>query len=301
MNGGCMFLFSEYKAFSKNGIKDIILVLAGSTIMASGYVFFIVPYKIIPGGVYGIAIILHHTVNLPTGTMGLIMNIPLIIWGVKELGPKFGWRTVLGMTITSGLIDLMTLFWGDKPLIEHDLLLSALYGGVLIGAGLALVFKAKATTGGSDIIAQIAYKKSKMPMGQLLILIDSLVVLLGVIIFKDIKLALYAIITIYTTGQVVDSITGGMNYRKGAFIVSEKYDEIADFIIKKLRRGATYFHSRGIYKNDEKEVIFTALTRRELVALQEKIRMIDPDAFMTIIDIRDVRGEGFKPFDDDSI
>jgi uncharacterized membrane-anchored protein YitT (DUF2179 family) len=296
-----MFLFSDYKAFSKNGIKDIAMVFVGSLIMASGYVFFIVPYKIIPGGVFGIAIILHHTFKLPTGTMGLIMNIPLIIWGVKELGPKFGWRTVLGMTVTSGLIDLITLFWGDRPLIEHDLLLSALYGGVLIGAGLAFIFLAKATTGGSDIVAQIAYKKSKIPMGQLLILIDSAVVVVGVIVFRDIKLALYAIITIYTTGQVVDSITGGMNYRKGAFIVSKKYEEIADFIIKKLRRGATYFHSRGIYKNDEKEVIFTALTRRELVALQDKIKIIDPEAFMTIIDIRDVRGEGFKPFDDDSV
>lgn len=296
-----MFLLSDYKALSKNGIKDIALVMSGSLIMALGYVFFIVPYKIIPGGIYGIAIILHHEFGLPTGTMGLIMNIPLIIWGVKELGPKFGWRTVLGMTITSGFIDLITLLWGDKPLIEQDLLLSALYGGVLIGAGLAFIFLAKATTGGSDIIAQIAYKKSKIPMGQLLILIDSVVVIVGVIIFKDIKLALYAIIAIYTTGQVVDAITGGMNYRKGAFIVSEKYDEISEFIIKKLRRGATYFHSRGIYKNDEKEVIFTALTRRELVALQEKIKIIDPDAFMTIIDIRDVRGEGFKPFDDDSV
>jgi len=296
-----MFIFSDYKAFSKNGIKDIAMVFVGSLIMASGYVFFIVPYKIIPGGVFGIAIILHHTFKLPTGTMGLIMNIPLIIWGVKELGPKFGWRTVLGMTVTSGLIDLITLFWGDRPLIGHDLLLSALYGGVLIGAGLAFIFLAKATTGGSDIVAQIAYKKSKIPMGQLLILIDSAVVVVGVIVFRDIKLALYAIVTIYTTGQVVDSITGGMNYRKGAFIVSKKYEEIADFIIKKLRRGATYFHSRGIYKNDEKEVIFTALTRRELVALQDKIKIIDPEAFMTIIDIRDVRGEGFKPFDDDSV
>jgi len=296
-----MFLLSDYKAFSKNGIKDIVMVFAGSLIMASGYVFFIVPYKIIPGGVYGIAIILHHTLGLPTGMTGLIMNIPLIIWGVKNSGPMFGWRTILGMSVTSILIDLITYFWGDSPLIEHELLLSALYGGVLIGTGLAFIFKAKATTGGSDIIAQIAYKRSKIPMGQLLVLIDSIVVLLGVIIFKDIKLALYAIITIYTTGQVVDSITAGMNYRKGAFIISKKYEEIASFILHNLRRGATYFHSRGIYKNDEKEVIFAALTRRELVALQEKIKEIDPEAFMTVIDVRDVRGEGFKPFDDDSI
>ncbi|MDD4204938.1 MAG: YitT family protein [Candidatus Delongbacteria bacterium] len=296
-----MFQLWDYKAFSRKGIKDIIMVFLGSLVMASGYVFFIVPYKIIPGGVYGIAIILHHTFGLPTGTSGLVMNIPLLIWGVKELGPRFGWRTIMGMTATSLLIDLITVFWGNGALIENDLLLSSLYGGVLIGAGLALIFMAKGTTGGSDIVAQILYKRSKMPMGQLLILIDTAVVILGVIMFKDIKLALYAIITIYVTGQVIDTMTTGMNHRKGAFIVSEKYNEIADYILKKLRRGATFFHSAGIYKNDEKEVIFTALTRRELFALQENIKKIDPNAFMTVIDIRDVRGEGFKSFSDDSI
>lgn len=296
-----MFQLWDYKAFSRKGIKDIIMVFLGSLVMASGYVFFIVPYKIIPGGVYGIAIILHHTFGLPTGTSGLVMNIPLLIWGVKELGPRFGWRTIMGMTATSLLIDLITVFWGNDALIENDLLLSSLYGGVLIGAGLALIFMAKGTTGGSDIVAQILYKRSKMPMGQLLILIDTAVVILGVIMFKDIKLALYAIITIYVTGQVIDTMTTGMNHRKGAFIVSEKYNEIADYILKKLRRGATFFHSAGIYKNDEKEVIFTALSRRELVALQENIKKIDPNAFMTVIDIRDVRGEGFKSFSDDSI
>jgi len=296
-----MFQLWDYKAFSMKGIKDIIMVLLGSLIMASGYVFFIVPYKIIPGGVYGIAIILHHTLGLPTGTSGLVMNIPLLFWGVKELGPRFGWRTIMGMTATSILIDLITVFWGSGALIEDDLLLSSLYGGILIGAGLALIFMAKGTTGGSDIVAQIMYKRSKVPMGQLLILIDTAVVILGVIMFKDIKLALYAIITIYVTGQVIDSMTIGMNHRKGAFIVSEKYNEIADYILKKLRRGATYFHSKGIYKNNEKEVIFAALSRRELVALQENVKKIDPNAFMTVIDVRDVRGEGFKSFNDDSI
>ncbi|MBN2857926.1 MAG: YitT family protein [Candidatus Delongbacteria bacterium] len=296
-----MFRFSDYKVLSKRGFSDILMLVSGSLIMAAGYAFFIVPYKIIPGGVFGIAIVLHHTLGLPTGTMGLLMNIPLIIWGIKELGPKFGWRTLLGMTLTSLFIDALSIWWGDIPLMDGDILVSSLYGGVLIGAGLAFIFKAKGTTGGSDIVAQIAYKRSKIPMGQLLMLIDTIVVLLGVIVFKDVKLALYSIITIYATGRVIDALTVGMNFRKGAFIVSKKYEEVAAYILKNLRRGATYFHGKGIYKNDEKEIIFAALSRRELVALQEKLRIIDPEAFMTIIDIRDVRGEGFKPLEDDSI
>ncbi|MFO7810686.1 MAG: DUF2179 domain-containing protein, partial [Candidatus Delongbacteria bacterium] len=144
-------------------------------------------------------------------------------------------------------------------------------------------------------------KKSKISMGQLLIFIDTIVVLLGVMVFKDIKLALYSIIAIYATGKVIDSITVGMNYRKGVFIVSKKYDIIADYILKSLRRGATYFHGKGIYKNDEKEIVFAALSRRELVVLEEKLKEIDENAFMTVIDIRDVRGEGFKPLADNSV
>ncbi len=296
-----MFLLSDYMAFSKRGILDIVLLIAGSLIMASGYAFFVVPYRIVPGGVFGIAIVLYHTLGLPTGTMGLVMNVPLIIWGIKELGPKFGWRTILGMTLTAFFIDTLTVWWGDVPLIEDDMLISSLYGGVLIGAGLAFIFKAKGTTGGSDIVAQIAYKKSKIPMGQLIILIDTLVVVFGVIAFRDVKLALYSVLTIYATAKVIDSITVGLNFRKGVFIVSNKYEEIASYILKKLRRGATYLHGKGIYKNDEKEIIFAALSRRELVALQDKIKIIDPEAFMTVIDIRDVRGEGFKALTDDSI
>jgi uncharacterized membrane-anchored protein YitT (DUF2179 family) len=296
-----MFQLWDYKVLSRKGIIDIILIIVGSFIMAAGYAFFIVPYKIIPGGVFGIAIVLHHTLGMPTGTTGLLMNIPLIIWGVRELGPRFGWRTLLGMTVTALLIDFLTIWWGELPLIEGDIMVSSLYGGVLIGAGLAMIFKAKGTTGGSDIVAQIAYKRSKIPMGQLLVLIDASVVLIGVLAFKEIKLALYSLVTIYATGRVVDSLTVGMNFRKGVLIVSKKYEDVASFILKNLRRGATYLHGRGIYRNDEKEIIFAALSRRELVALQDKLKNLDPEAFMTVIDVRDVRGEGFKSFDDDSI
>ncbi|MCK4981168.1 MAG: YitT family protein, partial [Candidatus Delongbacteria bacterium] len=166
-----MGVYTGIKSFTKQWYIDMLYIVIGSLIMASGYVFFVVPYKIVPGGVYGIAIILHHTFGLPTGTTGLVLNIPLVIWGIKELGPKFGWKTILGMTLTSVAIDVMTYFWGDRPLvIENELILSPIFGGLLIGGGLALIFRARATSGGTDIVAQIMNKHTGISMGQLIIM-----------------------------------------------------------------------------------------------------------------------------------
>ena len=295
-----MSVYTGIKSFSKQWYIDMLYIVLGSLIMASGYVFFVVPYKIAPGGVYGIAIILHHTFGLPTGMTGLVLNIPLVIWGIKELGPKFGWKTILGMTLTSVAIDVLTYFWGNRPLVvENEMILSSLFGGILIGTGLALIFRARATSGGTDIIAQIMNKRTGIPMGQLIIMLDIVIVLAGTIIFADIKLALYALITIYVTGKVIDSLTIGLNYKKGALIISNKYEEIADKIKNSLNRGGTYFHGSGMLNNNEKKIIFTAVNRRELVALQYYVKEIDPEAFMTILDVRDVRGEGFKSFEED--
>jgi len=162
--------------------------------MACGYVYFITPYKIVPGGVFGISIVIHYLSKgvfafapdgLPVGTMGLILNIPLTIIGVRMLGPRFGIKNSFGFFITSAFIDLLTYFWGDQPLVENDPLLSAIFGAVLIGFGLGLIFKSKATSGGSDIIAMIIRKYTNMPLGQLLIYVDSVIVLVGLIAFRD--------------------------------------------------------------------------------------------------------------------
>ncbi|MCK5760022.1 MAG: YitT family protein [Candidatus Delongbacteria bacterium] len=294
-----MGVYTGIKSFTKQWYIDMLYIVIGSLIMAAGYVFFVIPYMIVPGGVYGIAIILHHTFGLPTGMTGLVLNIPLVIWGIKELGPKFGWKTILGMTLTSIAIDVLTYFWGDRPLVlENELILSPIFGGLLIGGGLALIFRARATSGGTDIVAQIMNKHTGISMGQLIIMLDIVIVLAGTIIFADIKLALYALITIYVTGKVIDSMTIGLNYKKGALIISEKYQEIADKIKNSLNRGGTYLHGSGMLNNNEKKIIFTAINRRELVALQYYVKEIDPEAFMTILDVRDVRGEGFKSFEE---
>jgi len=186
----------------------------------------------------------------------------------------------------------------DKPLTD-DIMLGSVFSGVLIGTGLALIFKAKATSGGSDIVAQIINKYTGMSIGQLLIILDSLVVTVGIIAFKDVSLALYALITIFITGKVLDAILMGGSYRKAAFIISDKHEEIAKVVTDKLQRGGTFFHGAGMYSGKEKEIILTAVNRRELVALQQYVRQIDPDAFMTVFNTNQIYGEGFSNILDD--
>ncbi|MFH1727767.1 MAG: YitT family protein [Pseudomonadota bacterium] len=274
--------------------RNYIKLIFGCLIMAVGYVLFIIPHKIVPGGAYGIAIIIHHIFKLPTGTVGLVINIPLIIWGIKELGPKFGTKTIIGLILTSFLIDFITFFWGNEPLTQ-DIMLSSIFGGVFIGSGLALVFRAKATTGGSDIVAQIMTKYFNIPVGQNLIIVDTIIVCIGVVAFKDFTLALYSIITIFVTGKVIDVVMTGLNYKKCLFIVSDKHEEIREFILKKINRGGTILAGFGMYEKAEKQIIFTALNRREVVYVEDFVKQVDPDAFIIVIDSREILGAGFRP------
>ena len=286
--------------FSSEWFRDYAFIVLGSVLMALGYVWFIVPYKVVPGGVYGIAIVLHYLLGLPTGVTGLVLNIPLLLWGIRELGPKFGVKTLVGLVLTSAFIDGITWWWGSEALIAEDIIISSVFGGLLIGVGLAFIFRAKATTGGSDIVAQIWNKYTRLPVGQALVIVDTAVVLLGVLAFSDIRLALYAVVTIYVTGKVVDAVVTGLNYRKGAFIISDRPEFIRPHILHDLNRGGTFFYGAGMYKGQDKKVIFTAVNRRELAALQDYVRREDPNAFMTVFDIHDVLGEGFRAFEDAS-
>jgi uncharacterized membrane-anchored protein YitT (DUF2179 family) len=270
-------------------------------------VYFIAPYKIVPGGVYGICIVIHYTTKgvfafapagLPIGTMGLIMNIPLTILGVKILGPRFGFKTVIGFFLSSFFIDFLTYFWGDKPLVANDALLSSIFGGVLLGFGLGLIFRSKATSGGSDIIAMIVAKYTRLPLGQLMIYVDSSIVLIGLLAFKDWRIPLYSWIVIYITGKVIDATLEGINYNKTLLIISERYEEIREKILFDLRRGGTLINAVGMYEGKERKLIFTNVSRREAYILQDFIRQIDPNAFVTIIDANEIIGDGFKSFKD---
>ncbi len=293
-----MAFIQKDKVFSKKWLINYSLILVGSFILASGFVLFITPYKIVPGGVYGIAIILHYIMGTPVGLTALSMDIPLTLLGIRLLGPRFGYKTVVGFLLTAFFVDGITYLYGNEPLVADEPLLSSIFGGVFLGLGLGLIFKAKATSGGTDIIAMIISKYTKLPIGQLLIYVDSVIVLFGLIIFQDWKIPLYSLIVIFITGKVIDTILQGVSYDKTLFIISEKHDLIRDKIINDLNRGGTFIKGNGMYNGAEKTVIFTVVNRREVAMLQEFIHDVDPMAFVTVINANEILGEGFKSLKD---
>jgi len=289
-----MAFLQKDKIFSKRWMKHYSLILIGSFILASGFVLFITPYKIVPGGVYGISIVLHHMFGTPVGLVALAFDIPLTIIGIKVLGPRFGIKTVVSFVLTAVFVDGLTYFYGTEPLVKDDALLSSIFGGLFIGVGLGLIFKSRATSGGSDIVAMIISKYTKLPVGQLMIAVDSAIVFIGLVVFQDWKIPLYSLIVIFITGKVIDTILEGMNYDKVLLIISDKTEEIRKKIINDLNRGGTLLNGEGLYNNYERQIVFTVVNRRETVMLQDYINTIDPNAFVTVLNANEILGNGFK-------
>jgi len=288
------FFLMKEKPFTRKWFTAYSLIIVGAFILAAGFVLFITPYKIVPGGVYGISIVLHYLFGTPVGLVALCFDIPLTIIGIKFLGPRFGFKTVLGFSLTAVFTDTLTYFWGFKPLVEGDALLSSIFGGVMAGVGLGLIFRSRATSGGSDIIAMIIAKYTRLPLGMLMIYVDSAIVLIGLLVFQDWKIPLYSWIVIYITGKVIDVVLEGVSYDKSLFIISERHEEIREKIITNLGRGGTLIEGKGMYNMAEKKIIFTVVSRRELSILEEYIHEVDPKAFLTVLDATEILGEGFK-------
>lgn len=299
-----MYILQKDKIFTANWFKEYFFIVTGAFILALGFVYFITPHRIVPGGVYGIAIVVHYLTpgvfsfwpdGIPVGLFGLILNIPLTYAGIKILGPKFGIKTIVGFVLSSGFIDGITMLReiGDAPLVD-DVLLSCVFGGVLIGIGLGLIFKSRATSGGSDIIAMIIAKYTNGKLGQLMIIVDSVIVLFGLVAFMDWKIPLYSWIVIYITGKAIDLIIEGNGYNKALLIISKEHELIKDKILMDLSRGGTYLFGKGMYTNDEKQIIYTVVSRREVAILEHFIHSVDPDAFITVMDTSEILGEGFK-------
>lgn len=293
-----MAYVSKEKLFSKEWFKAYSYILLGTFIMAAGFVMFISPYKFAPGGVYGISIILHHLFNLPIGLTGLSIDIPLIIIGMRILGAKFGIKTIVGSLSLSGWISLLEFTWGYDPLLKDDPLVSAIFGGIILGIGLGLIFKSKATSGGTDIIAMILNKYTRISVGQLLIIVDSIIVLAGFIAFEDWRIPFYSWIIIYLTGRVVDMIIEGIGYEKACLIISDKTEEIKNKILIDLDRSGNLIPIKGLYSGNDKQMIMTVVNRREVEMLKSYIRQIDPQAFMTVVNASEVIGQGFKSIDE---
>ena len=303
------------KIFKEYPIIDYIAITFGAAIMAIGIGVFLVDAKVVPGGVSGLSMSVHYLTGLPVGLMIWVLNIPLYLWGIKELGKEFGIRTFYGFTLNSFFIDF---FRGDVPgfsyirlqdtvtiknLQQNDFLFLILIGAALIGLGLGIIFKFKGTTGGSDIVAAIMQKRFGIKPGMAIMITDFFVIILaGIIIeYKEIAgdrsavtLTFYALFLLFVSSRLVDAIIDGFDYARNVNIISDKNDEIASVIMNDLSRGATAIKARGLYRNIDREILTTVVTLKELSKLLSIIKKVDPKAFVTISNVHEVMGEGFR-------
>ncbi|MBS3811196.1 MAG: YitT family protein [Halanaerobiales bacterium] len=275
----------------KKLIKNYFLITVGGIITALSLVLLTVPNKIAAGGISGVATILYHMYGFQVGIIILLINIPLFIAAVYFLGGSIGTKTLWGIIVLSLSVDLLT------PILEpltYEVILASIYGGVLGGLGMGIVFRGGGTTGGTDLIATlISYFFPQFSIGQGLFLIDGIVILMAGIFF-DIELALYAAITIFISTKIIDIIQQGFNVSKSVFIISDKSNSIKEHILSQMHRGVTAFNGYGGYSGKKKDILLVTINRAEITKLKNLIREIDEDAFVIMNEAHEVLGEGFK-------
>ncbi len=304
---------------SGSRLYEFWLILLGSLLVATGYGYFAVPHHVVPGGIFGGSIIIDFLTPFTVGTAAFILNVPLFLLAFWVLGKSFGRKSFLSIFLISLFIDLFRYFaafvphmiGGETVLFDFgtpipsqalpftdNILLASIIAGVLIGAGQGLIFRARSTTGGTDILAMIFTRWTGMQTGKMMIAVDSLIVLTGSVVFGDASLVLYALVTIFIMNKVADAVLVGQNYQKAVFIISEKHEDIKKGLLEGIRRGGTYFLGEGMYHGKRKKIIYTAVNRRELAVLFDYVKKIDPQAFITIFNATEIKGEGFAPIDE---
>ena len=285
------------KLWSKYGW--IGMTILGSSIFALGFSLFLQPNDMSPGGISGLAMVAVELLGFgTTGIFSILINLPLFVLGGMKVGKRFFGGSLLGMLLSSVLIDLFARI----PMPPTEPLIGALYGGVVCGLGLGLVFVSGTSTGGSDILVRLLKLKYRnVPIGQISMVFDAFVVMLTGVVFHDVTKALYTGVTVFVCGKVLDAVVYGFDYSKVALIISSEYEAIAQAIGKKLDRGATFLHAEGSYSHRETKVVLAAVKRQQMAELKELVVQIDPNAFIILQDAHQVLGDGFSRYSKDSL
>ncbi len=273
-------------------LRDFTYSFIGSISLALGLVFFLIPNKIATGGVAGLAIVLHYVIDLPTGLIMLILNIPLLLVGLKYLGKKFLLKTLFAIVAMSFFTDFFAINLHFQALTHH-LMLATLYGGLLVGIGLGLIFKGDASAGGGTILARVISQKSRFKTGQVLLTIDIFVISSAAITFQNIELALWGFITIFIASQLVDLILTGKPYAKVIHIVTNEIESIGEHIISDLGRSATILNARGLFSGEPKNLLLVVVDSSQIYKLRDIVRLHDHNAFMIVVDAKEILGQGF--------
>ena len=279
--------------------KWIILTLLGSAVFALGFALFLEPNEINTGGISGLAMVMVKLTGVGTvGLFSILMNIPLFLIGGLKIGKRFFFGSLIGMLVSSALIDVFAMI----PFVTQEPLVGGLYGGVLCGAGIGMVFTAGTSTGGSDILVRLLKRRYRnVPIGGISMAFDAVVVLLTGVVFRDITKVLYSGIVVFVAGQVMDAVVYRFDYSRVALIVSVHHAQIAQAIGEKLDRGATYLHGEGSYTHNNTEVILTVVKKRQLAELKELVMEIDSNAFVIVQEAHQVLGDGFSRYSPDGL
>ncbi len=302
----------------KDEIIAYLMVALGSMLFAVGDVMFVNPYNLAPGGVYGLANVFHALWGWKISVAGICMDIPLLLIGTWILGPRFGIKTIVSVILIPVFTYVLEITWGYEPLIYHgtflpqgdetmlsflvndqewffhpDFFLNTVVAGLIYGVAIGVIFRAGATSGGSDIISMIIHKYTKISLGVLVLIVDSCISLTTLII-GDISLPIYSIILIYIESKIIDLVVDGLKSYKTAFIITNEVDKIKNFILNDLERGGTCFAGQGLYQGHERKMIYVTLGRADLVKLKSNLRMLDPNAFVNVIESSEIMGYGFK-------
>lgn len=273
-------------------IMAYLQIAVGCVIGGAAYPMFLVPNSIAPGGLTGVATILNHLFGLPVGTTSLALNVPLFIIGYRAMGRIFAFRSLVATVLFSLAIDLIRM----AP-VTTDPLLGTLYGGVLLGAGLGLILRGSATTGGTDMVARMVHRRwPSLSVGTFLFAIDFLVVIAAGLLM-GISEALYALICIFVSSKVIDVVMIGFTGNKACYIISERWERVSDRILNELDRGATLMTARGAYSRADRPVILCVVGRAELPRLKAIVHEEDASAFMFVTEAHEALGEGFSRLD----
>ena len=274
-------------------------IILGCVLFAFGFDLFLAPNALNAGGLSGLSMILVHEFKVGSvGTFTMLMNLPLFALAGIKIGKKFFVGSLIGMIVSSAAMDLFTVL----PVPETEPLLAALYGGVICGLGLGMVFATGASTGGSDIIVRLLKRKMQhVPIGIINTCFDLAVAALTGLAFQDMGSSLYSGVAIFVTGRVVDAVVYRFDYSKVALIISKEHEAIAQGIAEELQRGATYLHGQGTYSQQDREVILTAVKRQQLADLKRLVVERDPDAFIIVQEAHQVLGDGFSRYSKDAL
>jgi len=277
------------KYFNLQLLKNLVGIVIGASIVSASINALIIPNHIADGGLTGIAIILHYLFNWPVSWAVFLLNLPLFILGFRMVGRNFLILSIVGVGVLSATLSLTA----QLPTLTDDVLLAAMFGGVLTGIGMGIIFRSRGSLGGTDILAVLFARTTPFSVGQIILAIDA-VIFIGVAVLFRPEMAMYAMIYMFIATRVVDLVQEGLSHSKSVMVVTSNPQKIANEIMEKLGRGVTFFLASGAFSGQAKQVVYCVINRTELSQIKEIVREQDPQAFMAISEVPEVVGEGFS-------